>query len=74
MNTHTLCFEQKYKKYQNFYLKTFSFLVLKFSIHLNRHVFIMPQADQRVLDNTGASDQGSGLSLAGTTAKANTRS
>ena len=25
MSTHTLCFEQKYEKYQNLYLKTFSF-------------------------------------------------
>ena len=25
MSTHNLCFEQKYEKYQNFYLKTFSF-------------------------------------------------
>ena len=24
-STHNLCFEQKYEKYQNFYLKTFSF-------------------------------------------------
>ena len=29
------------KKYQNFYLKIFLFLVVKFSIHLNRRVFIM---------------------------------
>ena len=41
MSTHNLCFEQKYEKYQNFYLKTFSFLVVKFSIYLNRRVFIM---------------------------------
>ena len=40
-STHNLCFEQKYEKYQNFYLKTFSFLVVKFSIYLNRRVFIM---------------------------------
>ena len=31
-----LCFEQKYEKYQ-----IFSCLVVKFSIHLNRHVFVM---------------------------------
>ena len=29
------------KKYQNFYLKTFRFLVVKFSIYLNRRVFVM---------------------------------
>ena len=26
-STHNLCFEQKYEKYQNFYLKIFLFLV-----------------------------------------------
>ena len=36
-----LCFEQKYEKYQNFYLKIFSFLVVKFSVYMNRLVFIM---------------------------------
>ena len=40
-STHNLCFEQKYEKYQNFYLKIFIFLVVKFSIYLNRHVFVM---------------------------------
>ena len=35
-----LCFEQIYEKYQ-FYLKTFSFLVVKFSIYLNRRVFVI---------------------------------
>ena len=37
-------FEQKYEKYQTFYRKTFSFLVVKFSIHLNRYVFVMHAA------------------------------
>ena len=40
-STRNLCFEQKCEKYQNFYLKTFSFLVVKFSIYLNRRVFVM---------------------------------
>ena len=41
-STHNLCFEQKYEKYQIFYLKFFiSFLVVKFSLYLNRHVFVM---------------------------------
>ena len=35
-STHNLCFEQKYEKYQNFYV-----LVVKFSIYLNRRVFVM---------------------------------
>ena len=38
---HNLCFEQKYEKYQGFYLKIFEFLEVKSSIYLNRHVFVM---------------------------------
>ena len=41
MSTHNLCFEQKYEKYQNFLSDNFHFLVVKFSIYLNRHVFVM---------------------------------
>ena len=41
MSTHNLCFEQEYEKYQNFYWKFFLFLVVKFSIWLNRCVFVM---------------------------------
>ena len=41
MSTHNLCFEQKYEKYQNFVSENFSFLVVKFSIYLNRRVFVM---------------------------------
>ena len=41
MSTHNLCFEQLYEKYQNFYLKNFKFLEVKFSIYLNRRVFVM---------------------------------
>ena len=41
MSTHNLCFEQKYEKDQNFYLKIFSFSVVKFSVYLNRRVFVM---------------------------------
>ena len=40
-STHNLCFEQKYEKYQNFYLKISSFLEVKFSTYLNRRVFVM---------------------------------
>ena len=40
-STHNLCFEQEYEKYQNYYLKIFNFLVVKFSVHLNRPVFVM---------------------------------
>ena len=41
MSTHKICFEQKYEKYQNFYLKIFIFGVVNFSVCLNRHVFVM---------------------------------
>ena len=37
----------KYEKYQNFCLKTFSFLVVKFSIYLNRRVFVMKKKGKR---------------------------
>ena len=40
-STHNLCFEQKYEKYQNFLSENVPFLVVKFSIYLNRHVFVM---------------------------------
>ena len=41
MSTHYLCFEQKYEKYQNFLSESFHFLVVKFSIYLNRPVLEM---------------------------------
>ena len=41
MSTYNLCFEQKYENYPNFYLKIFIFLVAKFPVYLNRHVFVM---------------------------------
>ena len=40
-STHNLCFEQEYEKYQNFLSESFPFLVVKFSIYLNRRVFVM---------------------------------
>ena len=40
-STHNLCFEQKYVKYRIFLSENFHFLVVKFSVYLNRHVFIM---------------------------------
>ena len=41
-STHNLCFEQKYKKLSEFFLsENFQFLEVKFSIYLNRRVFIM---------------------------------
>ena len=38
MSTHNLCFEQKCEKYQNFLSEN---LVVKFSVYLNRRVFVM---------------------------------
>ena len=38
---HILCFEQEYEKYQNFLSENFPFLIVKFSIYLNRHVFVV---------------------------------
>ena len=40
-STHTLCFEQKYEKYQIFLSENFQFLDVKFSIYLNRRVYVM---------------------------------
>ena len=36
-----MCFEQKYEKVSAFLSERFPFLVVKFSIYLNRHVFVM---------------------------------
>ena len=41
MCTHNLCSEQKYEKYQSFSSENFQFLEMKFSIYLNRRVFVM---------------------------------
>ena len=45
-STHNLCFEQKYEKCQNFLSEKFSFLVVKFSVYLNRHVFVVISKSQ----------------------------
>ena len=39
MSTHNLYFEQKYEKNLNFLSENFHFLVVKFSVYLNRRVF-----------------------------------
>ena len=41
MSTHNLCFDQKHEKYLYFLSENFHLLVVKFSIYLNRHVFVM---------------------------------
>ena len=38
---HNLCFEQKYEKCQSFLSENFQFLIVKFSIYLNSHAFVM---------------------------------
>ena len=40
-DTHNLCLEQKYEKYQNFSSEHFQFSVVKFSVYLNRRVSVM---------------------------------
>ena len=40
-STHNLCFDQKYEIYQTFLSENFHFLVVQFSVYLNRHVFVM---------------------------------
>ena len=40
-STHNLCFEQKYENYQNFSSESFHIWLVKFSMYVNRHVFIM---------------------------------
>ena len=41
MSTHSLCFEQKYEKVSEFLSENLQFLVVKFSVYLNGHVFVM---------------------------------
>ena len=41
MSTHNLCFEQQYEKYQSLLPEKFQFLEMKFSLYLNRPVFVM---------------------------------
>ena len=40
-STHNVCFEQKSKKYQNFLSEICHLVVVKFSVYLNRRVFVM---------------------------------
>ena len=49
---HNLCFVPKYEKYQNFLSENFHFLVVKFSIYLNRHIFIMYNKCTQLLTGT----------------------
>ena len=49
-STHNICFEQKYVKYQNFLSEKFQFWMVKFSVYLNRHVFVRPMLCLKLLD------------------------
>ena len=40
-STYNLCFEQAYEIYMKFLSENFQFLEVKFSIYLNRPVFVM---------------------------------
>ena len=40
---HSMFWAESWEKYKNFYLKIFIFLVVKFSVYLNRLVFVMRQ-------------------------------
>ena len=44
-STHNLCLEKKYEKYQNFLFENFSFMVVRFSVYLNRRGFVMPHLE-----------------------------
>ena len=48
-STYNLCFEQKCEKYQSFLSEIFQFLEVKFSIYLNRCVFIMASHSVTIL-------------------------
>ena len=41
MSIHNLCFEQKYENYQKKLSENFPFLIVKFSVYLNRRVFVV---------------------------------
>ena len=63
-STYNLYFDQKYEKYPNFYLKIFIFWWLKFSVYVNRLVFVMlrtctPSKDSDQSVNSAVSSESS---------------
>ena len=44
MSTTIYAFEQKYEKYRSFLSDNFQFLEVKFSMYLNRRVFVIKNA------------------------------
>ena len=49
---HNLCIVQKYEKYLSFLSENFQFLEIKFSIYLNRRVFVMWTSANSYLHNS----------------------
>ena len=41
MSNHNLCLSRNMKKMSEFLSENFHFLVVKFSVYLNRHIFVM---------------------------------
>ena len=58
-STHNLCFEQKCDNIRFFFLKKIQFLVLKFSIYLNRRVFVMVHFVKETIINIKKNHHGS---------------
>ena len=52
MSTYNICFEWKYEKISEFLSENFRFLVVKFSVYLNRHVFVMKSALSDIMPTT----------------------
>ena len=52
MSTHNLCFEQKQEKISGFLSENFQFFVVKFSVYLNRLVFVMEDSDLQKSDQS----------------------
>ena len=50
-STHNLCFWQKYEKYGIFLSENLPFVVVKFSIYLNRLVFVMGSTAMKYFAN-----------------------
>ena len=54
MSTHNLCLEQKYEKISEFFFlfENFLFLEAKFSIYLDRRIFIMKNTKYKLIYKT----------------------
>ena len=54
-STHSLCFEQKYEKYQSFLYENVQVMEIKFSIYLNRCLFVINRRLAHMSDSTSFS-------------------